>query len=198
MEPSAAELSVVVGERVRRARIERGWTLDQLAEAGGVSRRMVVNVEQGAVNPSVGTLLRLSDALGIGLPALVEPPEPRTIKVTRAGGGAVLWRSDAGGEGVLVAGTERPDVLELWQWTLAPGDRHRSEAHAAGTKEALQVLEGTLVMEVSEQSVTLGEGDAMSFSGDVAHSYANHGHAPCRYALTVFEPSVGVASGGGH
>ena len=36
---------------------------------------MVVSVEQGAVNPSVGTLLRLSDALGVGLPALVEPPE---------------------------------------------------------------------------------------------------------------------------
>ena len=35
---------------------------------------MVVSVEQGAVNPSVGTLLRLSDALGIGLPALVAPP----------------------------------------------------------------------------------------------------------------------------
>lgn len=159
---------------------------------------MVVNVEQGAVNPSVGTLLRLSDALGIGLPALVEPPEPRTIKVTRAGAGAVLWRSDAGGKGVLVAGTERPDVLELWQWTLAPGDRHRSEAHAAGTKEALQVLEGILVMEVGEQSFTLAEGDAMSFSGDVAHSYTNPGLVACRYALTVFEPSVGVASGGGH
>ena len=39
-----------------------------------MSRRALVNVEQGAANPSVGTLLRLSDALGVGLPALVEPP----------------------------------------------------------------------------------------------------------------------------
>ena len=36
---------------------------------------MAVSVEQGAVNPSVGTLLRLSAALGVGLPALVEPPK---------------------------------------------------------------------------------------------------------------------------
>ena len=35
---------------------------------------MVVNVEQGTANPSVGTLLRISDALGIGLPALVRTP----------------------------------------------------------------------------------------------------------------------------
>jgi transcriptional regulator with XRE-family HTH domain len=50
--------------------------LDQLAETAGVSRRLVVNVEQGTTNPSVGTLLRISDALGVGLPALVESPDP--------------------------------------------------------------------------------------------------------------------------
>src|SRR6185437_1311828 len=31
-------------------------------------------------SPGVGTLLRLSDALGVGLPALVEPPEPKSVK----------------------------------------------------------------------------------------------------------------------
>jgi hypothetical protein len=48
--------------------------LDDDEEAAGVSRRMVVNLEQGAANPSVGTLLKISDALGVDLPALVEPP----------------------------------------------------------------------------------------------------------------------------
>src|SRR5205807_681126 len=110
----------------------------------GVSRRMVVNVEQGTTNPSVGTLLRLSDALGLGLPALVEPPERTSLRVVRAGEGAALWTGDAGGRGVLVAGTEPPDVLELWDWTLAAGDRYASEAHAAGTRELAQVLEGTV------------------------------------------------------
>ena len=47
-----------IGVRVRQERQSRRWTLDQLAEAAGVSRRMVVNVEQGAANPSVGTLLQ--------------------------------------------------------------------------------------------------------------------------------------------
>jgi DNA-binding MarR family transcriptional regulator/DNA-binding XRE family transcriptional regulator len=68
-------LALAIGMRVRQKRQERSWTLDQLAEAAGVSRRMVVKVEQGATNPSVGILLKLSVALGVGLPALVEPPE---------------------------------------------------------------------------------------------------------------------------
>ncbi len=91
MEESTATLAVAIGVRVKQERLARRWTLDRLAEAAGVSRRMVVNVEQGAANPSVGTLLRLSDALGVGLPALVEPPDPAAMRVTRSGEGAALW-----------------------------------------------------------------------------------------------------------
>jgi transcriptional regulator with XRE-family HTH domain len=191
---STATLAVAIGVRVKHERRIRGWTLDHLAEVAGVSRRMVVNVEQGTANPSVGTLLKISDALGVGLPALVEPPHPNPVKITRHGEGAVLWSSESGGRGVLVAGTEPPDVVELWDWTLAPGDHHVSEAHMPGTRELVQVHQGTIVVNVAEQSITLGAGDAMSFPGDVAHSYANPGALPARFSLTVFEPGVGAGS----
>ena len=152
---------------------------------------MVVNVEQGTVNPSIGTLLRLSDALGIGLPALVEPSRHERARVTRAGEGAVLWRGTTGGRGVLVAGTEPPDVVELWDWTLAPGEEHASEAHSKGTRELLHVHTGTLVVTAAGESFTLAPSDALTFPGDVAHSYANPGETTTNFSLTVYEPGVG-------
>jgi transcriptional regulator with XRE-family HTH domain len=194
MDEGTASLALAIGVRVRQERQSRRWTLDQLAEAAGVSRRMVVNVEQGAANPSVGTLLRISDALGVGLPALVEPPQPRPVKVTRNGEGAALWAGESGGRGVLVAGTGPPDVGELWDWTLGPGDQHVSEAHTPGTKELLQVLEGTITVEVADQSIILHAGDAVAFPGDVAHSYASPGTQRARFSLAVFEPGVGSGS----
>ena len=194
MDAVTAALAVAIGARVREQRQSLGWTLDQLAEAAGVSRRMVVNVEQGAANPSVGTLLRISDALGVGLPALVELPAPRPVKVTRHGEGAVLWRGESGGHGVLVAGTEPPDVVELWDWTLGPAERHDSEAHTPGTKELVQVQQGTVTVEVTGEPVTLESGDAVTFPGDVAHGYANPGTSPARFSLAVFEPGVGSGS----
>lgn len=193
MDEVTAALAAVIGDRVRRERRGRGWTLDQLAEVAGVSRRAVVNVEQGSANPSVGTLLRLSDALGIGLPGLVAPPTPQPVTVTRSGEGAVLWSGENGGRGVLVAGTGPPDVVELWDWALGPGDDHRSEAHAAGTKELVQVQAGTVVLAVSDQVWTLAPGDAVAFPGDVEHSYANPLGEPARFCLAVFEPGVGSA-----
>jgi len=190
-EPSAA-LAAAIGARVRQERQTRRWTLDQLAAAASVSRRMVVNVEQGGVNPSVGTLLRLSDALGVGLPSLVQPPEPSELRVVRAGQGATLWTSAAGGRGVLVAGTEPPDVVELWDWTMPAGDRYDSEAHAPGTRELLQVLKGSVEITAAGRRAALTTGDAVSFHGDTEHSYANLGRGTLRFSLAVFEPGVGA------
>ena len=196
MDGTSAALASVIGSRVKQQRQVRGWTLDQLAETAGVSRRMVANVEQGEANPSVRTLLRLSDALGIGLPALVAPAPSAAVRVTRSGTGAVLWTGEFGGRGVLVAGTGPPDVVELWDWTLGPGDVHRSETHAHGTRELVQVQAGRLVLEVADRSTTLETGDAIAFDGDVPHSYANPGTDPARFSLAVFEPRVGAAAAG--
>ncbi len=194
MDQDAAALAAAIGTRVREERRSRRWTLDDLAEAAGVSRRMLVNVEHGAANPSVGTLLRISDALGVGLPALVEPPTSRSLRVTRAGEGAALWTSDNGGVGVLVAGTHPPDVVELWAWTLGPGDAHASEGHRPGTEELLHVHEGQVLVRTADRSVTLAAGDAVAFPGDVPHAYCNPSDLPARFSLAVFEPGVGRAT----
>src|ERR1700712_2392134 len=105
---SSPPLARLIGERVRKERQGRQWTLDQLADMSEVSRRI---------------LLKVSDALGVGLSALVDSPTPTAVKVTRNGTGPVLWTGDAGGRAVLLASTAPPDVVELWDWTLCPAER---------------------------------------------------------------------------
>ena len=181
MDDETAALAVAIGGRVRLERQSRRWTLDRLAEAAGVSRRMVVNVEQGAVNPSVGSLLRISDALGVGLPALVEPPEGSTVKVTRKGSGATLWSSGAGGRAVLLAGTDPPDVVELWDWTLAPGDHHASEPHKLGSEELQEIGIPPRRRRVgigSRLDGTLGRGTACRASGVVVGTVVTRAGLP--------------------
>lgn len=189
MDEQTAPLATAIGTRVRRERLARGWTLDQLADVSTVSRRSVINVEQGTANPSVGTLLRLADALGVGLPSLVEPPTATPVSVTRSGDAPVLWTGDGGGRGALVAAAASPDVVELWDWTLADGDRHQADGHTAGTRELVHVLDGTVELIVAGQEFTLAAGDAAAFPGDVPHAYANAAPTTARFSLTVFEPA---------
>jgi transcriptional regulator with XRE-family HTH domain len=188
------DVAGMIGNRVRQARTERGWTLDQLADRSRVSRRMVVNVEQGVTNPSIATLLRLSDALGVGLPSLVDRGRPPALRVTHPGQATALWRGPSGGQGLLVAGTEPPDVVELWDWTLEPGESHDTEAHTAGTRELLLVLAGRIELRVGQQTQLLDVGDSAAFRGDTPHGYANPATAAgaARFCLTVFQPNVGT------
>src|SRR5436309_14693852 len=104
----ADSITRAIGGRVRQGRGGRGWTLDQLAERSGVSRRMLVSIEQGSANPSIATLLLISDALGIGLPALVNMDRSPRLRVTRAGTAPVLWRGQLRGRAVVRAGTGPP------------------------------------------------------------------------------------------
>ena len=191
----AGSVARAIGGRIKQGRSSRGWTLDQLAGRSGVSRRMLVSIEHGSANPSIATLLLISDALGIGLPALVDMDRSPGLRVTRAGAAPVLWRGERGGQAVLVAGTDPPDVTELWDWTLGPGESHSSEAHAAGTRELLLVLDGEVELRAGQHAEVLAAGDSASFTGDLPHGYVNASPAQmARFALTVFEPGVGPGS----
>ena len=193
LETAAAEMARTIGRRVRASRTGLGWTLDQLAARSGVSRRMLINVEQGVTNPSIATLLRLADALGIGLPALVDTGDTgaTAVVVHRDGETAAMWTSPAGGSAVMVAGTAPPDVTELWDWRLGPRDEHRSEAHRAGTRELIHVLSGGVVLVVAGVEHRLASGDSASFDGRVAHAYRNHSSTrPARFSLAVHEPAL--------
>lgn len=194
MDEPTENLARAIGARVKNERQSRKWTLDQLASHAGVSRRMVVNVEQGTANPSVGTLLRLSEALGVSLPALVEPPTAQKAKLTRAGAGAALWTGEQGGRGILMASSNTPEALELWEWTFMPGDSHSSEAHSADTQELLHVLEGEITMTVAAETFVLVAGDSLAFPGDEDHTYNNHSGEPTRFILTVLEPGIGTST----
>src|SRR5690348_13656973 len=111
-----------VGRRVRAARGVQGWTLDELAERSGVSRRMVVNVESGRANASISTLLRLATALRVSLADLVsDTSEAVGVVVSTPERREPLWRGESGGSAVLVAAADTPDMLELWEWVLGPG-----------------------------------------------------------------------------
>ena len=192
VEPAAA-ISRTIGRRVRTARTALGWTLDQLAARSGVSRRMLINVEQGATNPSIATLLRLSDAVGIGLPALVDTADDgaEPVVVHRDGDVAPTWTGSSGGSAVMVAGTAPPDVTELWDWRLGPGDDYRTEGHRAGTRELMHVLSGTVVLVVGGSEQRLRSGDSASFDGSAAHAYRNGSASrAARFSLAVFEPAL--------
>jgi transcriptional regulator with XRE-family HTH domain len=180
-----------VARNLRRLRADRGWSLDVLAKRSGVSKGVLVQIEQGQGNPSLTTLVRLSDSFGITLAQLVEGRHRPEVNVVRAGAATVLWSDDTGSRGELLLGLDRDEHVELWRWTLHPGSGHRSESHLAGTREMIHVTAGELTLEVAGQTHVIGPGDAVHYPSDRGHTYRNEGPTPCHFQMVVIMPSSG-------
>jgi transcriptional regulator with XRE-family HTH domain len=187
--PDPEVVTAAVGRNVRSGRVRLGWTLDDLAGRSGVSKGMLVQVEQARTNPSIATICRLATALGTSVADLVDAAEAPATQVVRAGDGIVLWRGANGGAGKLMVGSGTSDQVELWDTTFAPGDALESEPHAAGTRELLLIIDGELTLEVAGHDHLLGPGDAVAFVADRQHAYRNRSKKPLRLTMSVVHPA---------
>jgi transcriptional regulator with XRE-family HTH domain len=184
----AADITGALARTVQSLRAERGWSLDQLAARSGVSKGVLVAVEQARSNPNLATLARLSDAFGVPVTRLVDVSESDEVRITGPGQARTLWRGPAGGTGTIIAATHPPWAAELWRWTLQPGERFGGDAHAAATREMAWVETGTLTLTVAGGRHELDAGHCARFSGSLPHSYANTGTEPVTLTLVVVVP----------
>lgn len=60
-----------VGEGIRAQRLYANLTQEQVTLRSGVDRASVVRIEQGQQSPTLDTLIRLADAIGVPLADLV-------------------------------------------------------------------------------------------------------------------------------
>src|SRR5215472_19314911 len=67
------EFTATVGESIRAARQERGWTQVELAQASGLSPNYVARLERGELGPSLFVARQICDALEIDVEALFSP-----------------------------------------------------------------------------------------------------------------------------
>ena len=79
--PAVVDATTVIGQRIRRARQERGWTLVNLAERAGVSEKTVRSIEAGSPRTAIGTVFEV--ALLVGLDLLGRPESELPALVAR-------------------------------------------------------------------------------------------------------------------
>jgi transcriptional regulator with XRE-family HTH domain len=190
--PDPAVVARAIARNVRRLRGERSFTLDELAGRAGVSRGMLIQIEQDRTNPSVGTLVRVADALGVSVAQLVEVSDVPAVRVVRSRDAVPLWRGTGHSAATLLMGTDPPQPMELWDWRIEPEDGFDGEAHLPGTRELLYVLDGRLTLTVEDENYLVEAGDTVMFSADRVHRYANEGGEPLRFVMAISMPSLGT------
>ncbi|OIJ88582.1 helix-turn-helix domain-containing protein [Streptomyces colonosanans] len=181
-------LTQSLARNVKRWRTERGFTLEALAARAGVSRGMLIQIEQARTNPSIGTIVKIGDALGVSVTSLLDYEQGPEVRIVPGEQAVRLWHTDAGSFSRLLAGTEAPGPLELWDWRLMPGDRSPSDPHPAGTVELVHVTAGELTLTVDGVPYRVPAGASASFEADTPHIYGNDGDVPMEMVMAVSVP----------
>lgn len=188
-------VEAALARNLREWRAKRGWSQAELAARAGLSKGMLVQVEQAQTNPSIATLCKLANALGVALPRLVEVDDEPVVRTITAADIAWLWRGRAKASAAgLVAGIEAPLPVELWTWTIGPRDGYDGVAHPPGTREFVYVLEGQAVVTVEGVPVAIAAGECVVFRADRPHRYAAAGARPTRFVMVVVEPMAPPSS----
>lgn len=165
-----------VAANVRARRIAAGLSQKGLADASGVSLRMVGGIENGATSVSTATLDRIGVALDATLADLVaDPSAVRSARIDRVG-----WTGDQGGEGVLRWSIDTRREVELWEWRLEPGERYQAGADPAGWHVMLFVVEGRLTLELEDETIELAAASHV-FDSAQTHAFANREQERLRF-----------------
>ena len=176
----AAEMGRRVADRLRELRRMRGLSLDQLAEASGVSRAALSQIETCRTNPTIGLLWKV--AAGFGVPFADLLGEDRApVAVLKRDEAQVLRSADGKFQSRSLAPTGASPFVELYELKLAARSRYVSEPHAPGVREIVVVLSGALRLSVGGLVHDLAAGDSACFAADVPHVYENPGPSEARY-----------------
>jgi len=161
-----------IGERLKSARERAGLTLDQLAEATGLSKAHLSRLESSERQPSIAALLDLSTTLGVQVNVLLgEDRDGAPLSISVGG----EHRHEANGLAIATrSGFPGSSAIEALSVTISP-DRPASPPARHRGEELLYVLRGTLVLEYDGVRHSLSPGQCAHFDADRPHGLTADG-----------------------
>jgi transcriptional regulator with XRE-family HTH domain len=176
-----------IAARLKHMRSARNWTLDQLAQASGVSRGMISKIERRETSATAALLSRLAVALDIPLSDLLAAPRASVTLMRKSD--RPRWQDPATG---FVRETVSPpatgSAVEIVEVELPPRARvdYRFDGTASYTQHIV-VLAGAL--RVRQQTpAELQPGDALYMTPAGEFGFDNPGDQPCRYLVVMERP----------
>ncbi|MGA7732179.1 MAG: helix-turn-helix domain-containing protein [Chloroflexia bacterium] len=178
----------MVGETIKAARARRKLSLAQLAQASGLTKGFLSQIESGRSNPSLASLGRIAQALGMqatnlladanaATGTLLVPSLPINVPVMRtirAGGHVEILQATEGGAHLIVELT--PDV-EL-----------SSRLAHEHTPVLCVPLEGSAKVVQPDGSLSLIVGSVAAWDGGMPYAVQTVRNSPAR--LLLFVPSA--------
>jgi len=173
---SLPDPSPELGQRLRKLRKEQRLSLAQLGERSGVSVSMLSHIERGQTTPSLKSLDRICQALGVEMPAVFPPRELADDSagpdIVRANARARLEFPTFGLTKELLS-PSRSQTLEFFMMIVEPDGGSGPDYLVRNGEKGGMVIKGELQLSVGEHQYTITEGDSFQFDSGKPHRIFN-------------------------
>jgi transcriptional regulator with XRE-family HTH domain len=167
-------VSVNIGERLRELREARNISMRTLATRSGLSANALSMIERGRASPSVSTLYKLSDALGVSITAFFgSDVERKQVVFLKADQRARLSFTRGVFEGL--GGEQFVGRVEPFMLTLENSASSGPRTITHSGHEFVFCLRGELEYQVERQLYHLQAGDSLLFAAHLKHKWRNPG-----------------------
>jgi transcriptional regulator with XRE-family HTH domain len=173
-----------VGNRIRYLRKSNGLTLKQLALGCDLSANTISLVERSEVAPSIETLCKIANALGVSPSSLfLEACKPRVI----------LQRADATRDDLDIARQTLQVLATPPQTTscalASPKAAVPLSESLSTRRHSILCLCGQVELELDGQNYCLNPGDSLAFNSDAFHRWRNSGDTTGIVVLVLSLPT---------
>ena len=176
-----------IGDTIKEIRKDKHLTLGVLAEKSGVSKAMLSQIESDKVNPTIATLWKISNGLGVDINDLtrVISIAKRNFTLTKKDDISVL---DCDEEGVHIKTLTPVDMiedLEMYLISFKPGSSLESKPHFPGTEEFITLLDGRIKVTAGKNVTSMHKDDFLSYHSDIEHTIENTGSTDAHLHMVV-------------
>lgn len=179
---------VEVGARIRQLRRLHRCTLRVVAERTGLTEGFLSQIERGRANPSLSSLQRIAQTLGVELVALFDEswqPQPAVLhKDNRK-----VVRVTAGVRTTLLTPLPFSDTEVFCGEFAVGGSTGADEAAHGDSEELLIVLSGCMALHLSGAVFAMPDGSSISYRSSLPHRLVNVGDGPAEAMWVVSPPS---------
>jgi transcriptional regulator with XRE-family HTH domain len=164
-----------IGARVRELRRERGLSLRTLASRTGFSPSFISQMEAEAVSPSIASLEKVAEELGVSLGQFFSSLESAPREVVRREERPEYESGWSKSTVALLADAAPGRKISAAEISVEPGGSSGKRAAFGAQEAVVLVLSGELVVGLDGREVELFEGDSVYVSEGTEFSWENPG-----------------------
>jgi len=166
-------MNLNLGEMLRKTRKEKGVNLTELAEKTGYTKSFISQVEKNKTSPSLSSLFRITEALGISPQEILHEESSSERIMVRKNEREIYYHKKSKAKLEFLFSKNPRRKMEPLFINLKVGGCSDSYSHEG--EEFGTILKGKLELTVGDETYHLKEGDCVYFSSHIKHHWKNNG-----------------------